>query len=163
MDTAVKKTDARARDGLLSAFDLILKGRGRSDTPGKSLKCIGLFTVILRLRALDEIVTRQTLARETGLTENAIAPHVRYLESLGLVKMTLARARNSIAREFHINAEEALIEYTRKAVVRSPSRSYAPHGERSEGGKAKAPPISSTRVKEASPRLKIGYKHSVNR
>jgi predicted transcriptional regulator len=125
MDTAVRKTDARARDGLLNAFDLILKGRGRSDTPGKSLKCIGLYTVILRLRALDKTVTRQTLARETGLTENAIAPHVRYLESLGLVKMTLARARNSIAREFHIDAEDALIVYTRKAIARDSCRAYA--------------------------------------
>ncbi|OMP69969.1 hypothetical protein [Agrobacterium tumefaciens] len=133
MDTAVKKADARARDGLLSAFDLILKGRGRSDTPGKSLKCIGLFTVILRLRALDQIVTRQTLARETGLTENAIAPHVRYLESLGLVKTTLARARNSIAREFHIDADDALIEYTRTAIVKGSRRAYARHESVSDG------------------------------
>ncbi|SCX23046.1 hypothetical protein DSM25558_3282 [Agrobacterium sp. DSM 25558] len=116
MDTAVKRTDACAMSELQKAFDLILYGRAKTDTPGKSLKCIGLFTVILRLRAFDETVTRQVLARETGLTENAIAPHVRYLESLGLVKMTLARARNSIAREFHIDADHALIEYTRKAI-----------------------------------------------
>lgn len=116
MDTAVKGTDAQAMAGLQDAFDLILYGRDKSDTPGKSLKCIGLFTVILRLRALDETVTRKVLARETGLTENAIAPHVRYLESLGLLTMTLARAQNSIAREFQIDANGALIEYTRKAV-----------------------------------------------
>lgn len=133
MDTAVKKTDARARDDLLNAFELILKGRGRSDTPGKSLKCIGLFTVILRLRALDETVTRQTLALETGLTENAIAPHVRYLESLGLLKVTLQRARNSIAREFHIDAEDALIEYTRKAIAKNRHQALARHESASEG------------------------------
>ncbi|MCW8060141.1 hypothetical protein [Agrobacterium tumefaciens] len=129
MNTAVKITDARAREGLQDAFDLILKGRGRYDTPGKSLKCIGLFTVILRQRALGHTVTRQVLARETGLTENAIAPHVRYLEALGLVTMTLERAQSSIAREFHIDAETELIEYTRKSIAKrqrreSPSEGY---------------------------------------
>ncbi|NSZ87613.1 hypothetical protein G6L97_26840 (plasmid) [Agrobacterium tumefaciens] len=139
MDTAVKRTHLGVRGGLQEAFDLILKGRGRSDTPGKSLKCIGLFTVILRLRALDETVTRQTLARETGLTENAIAPHVRYLESLGLVTMTLARAQNSIAREFHINAEDALIEYTRKAIAKNRHRAFAKHGNPSNEHREKFP------------------------
>ena len=130
MDTAIKKTDAHAMGGLQDAFDLILYGREKTDTPGKSLKCIGLFNVILRLRALDETVTRQTLARETGLTENAIAPHVRYLETLGLVTMTLARAQNSIAREFHIDADRALIEYTRKAIRRSRGSFFAQLGTR---------------------------------
>ncbi|WP_041699219.1 hypothetical protein [Allorhizobium ampelinum] len=139
MDTAVKRTDACAMSELQKAFDLILYGREKTDTPGKSLKCIGLFTVILRLRAFDETVTRQVLARETGLTENAIAPHVRYLESLGLVKMTLARARNSIAREFHIDAEDALIGYTRRAIAKGSRRAYAGHESLSEGYMKRTP------------------------
>lgn len=128
MNTAVKITEARGREGLQDAFDLILKGRGRYDTPGKSLKCVGLFTVILRQRALGQTVTRQVLARETGLTENAIAPHVQYLEALGLVTTTLARAQSSIAREFHIDAENELIEYTRKAIAKRQRRESLPEG-----------------------------------
>lgn len=129
MNTAVKTTEARGREGLQDAFDLILKGRGKYDTPGKSLKCVGLFTVILRQRALGQTVTRQVLARETGLTENAIAPHVQYLKALGLVTTTLERAQSSIAREFHIDAEDELIEYTRRAIAKrqrreSPSGGY---------------------------------------
>jgi hypothetical protein len=128
MNTAVKISEARGREGLQDAFDLILTGRGRYDTPGKSLKCIGLFTVILRQRALGQTVTRQVLARETGLTENAIAPHVRYLEALGLVTTTLARAQSSIAREFHIDAESELIEYTRKAIAKRQRGESPPAG-----------------------------------
>jgi len=128
MNTAVKITEARGREVLQDAFDLILKGRGRYDTPGKSLKCIGLFTVILRQRALGQTVTRQVLARETGLTENAIAPHVQYLEALGLVTTTLARAQSSIAREIHIDAENELIKYTRKAIAKRQRRESPPEG-----------------------------------
>lgn len=94
----------------------ILIGR-ESEKAAFALQCVGLFLMIAGMNALNEPVTRATLARKLGMSENAFQSKIAYLERLEVLSAHKAQVERNFGVEIRLEVEEPLKRAVRTAMM----------------------------------------------
>lgn len=82
---------------------------GRTNEPAAfTLQAVGLFLVIAGMNGTGEPVTRATLARKLGMSENAFQPKLAYLLRVGVLSAHRAQVERNFGVEIRLEVEEPL-------------------------------------------------------
>lgn len=90
------------------------------DTVSKALKCIGLFSVIVRMAVDDVDVTRGELASRIGTSLPGLIRPLEYLSRLGVIAYVERRLPGRLGPVITLAAHPTVIESVRRDVKGAP-------------------------------------------
>ncbi|MDR6671247.1 hypothetical protein [Rhizobium sp. 1399] len=101
------------------AVDKIVCSRGPNDTQSKAIKCVGLYSVIVRMAAEDRELTHAKIAERIGTTYPGLLKPLEYLKRLQLVAAVRQKVPGTQINVQHILVPRPLIENVRRDLKRA--------------------------------------------